>query len=89
MTITFSNDSWQKFSTTINEINYDFTASYNSTYGFWTLNVETDDFIVNGINLVCGIDIFRAFPELPFSGICNNPEDPNRDNINLYELEIL
>ena len=89
MIITFENNVNQKFSTTIKEIDYSFEVSYNSLYEFWSLNIITDGFSVSGITLVSGINIFRAFPELPFSGICNNIDDPTRDNLNLYRLEVL
>ena len=61
-----------------------------NTLGFWTLdfNDEDGDPIVEGIKLVTGLDLVKAYPELPFTLRINPVVEPTRDNITKLILEI-
>lgn len=89
MIITFENLPKQKFSTVIKDIDYDFEVNYNALYGFWTMDIKSNDFTLLGIKLVAGIDLMAQYVQVPFSMIALNTEDPTRDNLNLFKLEVL
>jgi len=89
MRIPFTNVASQKFSISINEIDYSFEVNYNTMYEFWTIDISSNNFKVIGIKLVAGIDILRAFPDAPFQLISNNISDPLRFDLEFFELEVI
>lgn len=89
MIITFENLPKQRFSTVINEIDYTIEVNYNALYEFWVMDIEGNDFTILGIKLVAGIDLVEQYIQVPFSMQSINSEDPTRDNLDLFKLEVL
>lgn len=89
MTITFEDLPSQKFTTVINDIDYTIEVNYNALYDFWSMDLSSNDFTILGIKLVSGIDLVKQHVQVPFGLICNNAEDPTRDTLTNYKLEVI
>lgn len=89
MIITFENLPKQRFSTVIDEIDYTIEVNYNALYEFWVMDIESNDFTILGIKLVAGIDLVGQYVQVPFSMKSINLDDPTRENLNLFKLEVL
>lgn len=85
--ITFTNDSSQKFSTTIKGKLYFFEVSYNTITNKWIMDINDNDVFINGITIVSGIDILKQF-DFGF-GLISMQEDPSRDTILNYTLKVI
>ena len=85
--ITFTNDSSQKFSTTINGKLYFFEVSYNTITDKWIMDINDNNIFIYGVVIVSGIDILKQFC-LGF-GLISMQEDPSRDSIINYTLKVI
>lgn len=90
MILPLSNNPSETFSFNINGSIYKFKQMWN-TQGFWTLNIADVNSIsfVNGVKLVTKTNILAMHPSLPFDLKSERDNDPTRDNLNEFELEIL
>ncbi len=85
--ITFTNDSSQKFSTTINGKLYFFEVSYNTLTDEWILDINDTNIFIYGIRIVGGIDILKQYG-LDF-GLFSTQNDPTRDTLINFTLEVI
>jgi len=85
--ITFTNDSSQKFSTTIYGKLYFFEVSYNTITDEWILDINDNNIFIYGIRIVSGIDILKQYG-LGF-GLLSTQEDPTRDTLINYTLQVI
>ena len=85
--ITFTNDSSQKFSTTINGKLYFFEVSYNTLTDEWILDINDTNIFIYGTRIVGGIDILKQY-SLGF-GLISTQNDPTRDTLVNFILEVI
>ncbi len=85
--ITFTNDSSQKFSTTINGKLYFFEVSYNTLTDEWVLDINDTNIFIYGVRIVGGIDILKQYG-LGF-GLISTQNDPTRDTLINFILEVI
>ncbi len=86
--IVLSTDGSQNFSTTLDDVVYDFKISYNTRVGIWTADIYQDNIaIVEGIALVGGVDIDKQFTfklkNLFTVNLSNSNNDAGPDDIGI------
>lgn len=90
MTLPLTNSPSESFNFNINGDIYKFKQKWN-TLGFWTLDI----FDINGVPFVYAIKLITrenllvAHPNIPFDLRSERSDDPQRNNLNEFELEVL
>lgn len=83
--IPLTNDASQKFTINLDDITYTMRVSYNSRWGVWGLDVESEDFTTYGVSLVGGVDLFKQHPgpleNVIVASITGVNIDPTRDGL--------
>jgi len=89
MYLPLTNNPEESFRVSINEIVYNFKQLWN-TIGFWTLDISDEDnnIIVSGVKLVTGEFLLRQYPQILFDLKSTSEEDPTRDNLDIFLLEV-
>lgn len=79
----------ETYNITILDVLYQVRQLWN-TIGFWTLSFRNEDglSLVLGVKIVSGIFISQQYPELPFDLKIDANEDPTRDNLNDFVIEV-
>jgi len=85
-----TNNPEEEFSSTINEILYNFRQLWNTEYEFWVLDILDADLneIVLGVKIVAKTYLLQQFPEIPFDLYSSREADPSRNNLNEFNLEV-
>jgi hypothetical protein len=85
-----TNNPEELFSVSILETVYNFRQLWNTNYEFWTLDIlEADDNpLVYGVKLVTGSYLLEQYPQIPFDLISEADDDPSRDNLDEFILEV-
>ena len=90
MILPLSNNPSETFSFNINDSVFKFRQMWN-TQGFWTLDIADINNVsfVNGVKIVTKENLLAMHPSVSFDLRSNRDNDPTRDNLNEFELEIL
>ena len=81
----------ETFSVSIFDIVYNFRQLWNVNYSFWTLDILNADGtpIVYGVKLITQEYLLMQYPQVPFDLKSEVDDDPTRDNLNEFFLEVL
>lgn len=75
----------QIFSVRLNGISYDLRIIYNLRGNLWTMSINSEELSLEGIALVSGVNLLKAFntqlPPMYLVNIDNPKSDPNNDNL--------
>lgn len=87
--INFSGNPADTFNMVVLDVIYTFKTQLN-TLGFWTVTVSDEDgvVIVAGVKILAVSYIFEPYPSLPFDFYVAGLEDPARDNLNTFVIEV-
>lgn len=90
MILSLTNNPSESFNFNIEGEIYKFKQKWN-TLGFWTLDILNIDGIpfVYGVKIVTKENILAAYPDIPFDLRSERLNDPTRNNLNEFELEII
>lgn len=78
--IPLSNAPSQKLSISIDDVPYELEVMLNSRTNIWSMNViENGIKLVDGVSLVCGIDVFKQFNFKIKNAYVVNLEDSSQD----------
>lgn len=90
MILPLTNNPSESFSFSINGTIYKFRQIWN-TQGFWTLDILdiNDNAFIFGVKLVTKTNLLFMHPSIPFDLRSGRDNDPLRDTLNQFELEIL
>jgi len=90
MILPLTNNPSESFNFKINEIIYKFKQKWN-TQGFWTVDILDIDGVpfIYAVKIVTKENLLKAFPNIPFDLRSKKEDDPTRDNLDEFELEIL
>lgn len=90
MILPLTNSPSESFSFNIEGVIYKFKQKWN-TLGFWTLDILDIDGVpyVYGVKIVTRENILDAFPAIPFDLRSEKVNDPIRNNLNQFELQII
>jgi len=90
MYLPLTNNPEESFSISINEVLYNFRQLWN-TYGFWTLDISDADgnVLVYGVKIITKEFILRQYPQIRFDLRSLNDNDPDRDNLSEFKLEVI
>ena len=84
--IPLSNSPSRKFSIVINKVSYVIEVMLSSRTGIWSMNVSQNGTkLVDGISLVCGVDLFKqynfAIKNAYVVNLENSSSDPSKTNL--------
>jgi hypothetical protein len=85
-----TNNPSESFNFNVNGVIYKFKQKWN-TLGFWTLDIldiEGNPFVY-GIKIVTKENLLIMHPSIPFELRSEKEDDPTRNNLSEFELEIL
>lgn len=90
MILPLTNNPSETFSFIINGEVYKFKQMWN-TLGFWTLSISdiNDNKIIDNVVLVTKTNLLSMHPGIVFDLRSERNNDPTRNNLNEFELEIL
>ena len=90
MYLPLTNNPEEKFSVSINDTLYNFRQLW-SEYGFWALDISLADgtILISGVKLVVQEDILGQYPNIPFGLLSSDDTDPERDNLEEFEFEVI
>jgi len=80
----------ESFNYNVNGEVYKFKQKW-STLGFWTLDIVniTGTPYIYGVKLLAKTNLLEMHPDIPFDLRSERLNDPSRNNLNEFELEIL
>ena len=80
----------ESFQFNINGEIYKFKQKWN-TRGFWTLDIVniTGTPFIYGVKLLTRENLLAAHPDIPFDLRSERLNDPSRNNLNEFELEVI
>jgi len=80
----------ESFNYNVNGEVYKFKQKWN-TLGFWTLDIVniTGSPFIYGVKLLTKTNLLEMHPAIPFDLRSERLNDPERNNLNEFELEIL
>jgi hypothetical protein len=80
----------ENFSVSIFDLLYNFRQLWN-TKGFWTLDIKDADgnILVLGVKLVTQLNLLNLYPQVPFDLYSSNDNDPTRNDLNSFLLQII
>jgi len=90
MILPLTNNPSETFSFNIDGIIYKFKQMWN-TQGFWTLDILdiNDNAFIHGVKIVTKENLLFMHPGIPFDLRSERTNDPLRDTLNQFELEVL
>jgi len=90
MILPLTNNPSESFNFNINDVVYKFKQKWN-TLGFWTLDIlDTDgNPLVYAVKIVTRENLLNMYPNIPFDLRSKRDNDPTRDNLAEFELQIL
>lgn len=90
MILPLTNNPSESFNFNINDVIYKFKQKWN-TLGFWTLDVfDTDgNPLIYAVKIVAQENLLNMHPNIPFDLKSEKENDPTRDNLAEFELQIL
>ena len=90
MIIPLTNNPEESFNISIFDIVYRFRQLWNE-YGFWTLDINDNDgnVLIYGVKIIAGNKLLNQYPHIPFDLINNSEDDPTRNNLNEFQLEVV
>lgn len=90
MLLPLTNNPEESFSVSIDEVIYNFKQLWNE-FGFWTLDILDADgvVLVYGVKLITKENLLRQYPQISFDLLSNNENDPTRNNLDAFELEVI
>ena len=79
----------ESFNVAIDEITYGFKQLWNDNE-FWTLDIFDPDgvVLVYGVKIVTQEALLQQYPQIPFDLTGLNNADPDRNNLNEFQLEV-
>jgi len=89
MILPLTNNPEESFSVPINDIIYNFKQLWNE-FGFWTLDILDADgnVLIYGVKLITKENLLKQYPQIPFDLISDNDEDPTRNNLESFALDV-
>jgi len=90
MILPLSNSASESYTIVILNVTYQVIQRWN-TLGFWTLDF-LDEFglpLIYGVRIVTQTNLLEQYPQMPFDLFSSRAEDPTRDNLINFELEII
>ena len=90
MILPLTNNPEETFNISIFDIIYNFRQLWNE-YSFWTLDLKDADgnILVYGVKIVAGEFLLQQYPDIPFDLKNDTAIDPNRNNLDEFQLEII
>jgi len=89
MYLPLTNNSEENFNISIFDIIYIFRQLWNEI-GFWTLDIKDADgnILVYGVKIITQEFLLQQYPQIPFDLKSKNENDPGRQDLELFLLEV-
>jgi len=85
-----TNNPEETFSASIFGTLYNFRQLWN-TLGFWTIDIldENNNPLIYGVKILAKTSLLSQHTHIPFDLISNDEEDPERDTLDAFTLEVV
>jgi hypothetical protein len=90
MKLSLTNSHEESFSSSIDDILYNFNQRWNTKGQFWVLDISDSDgnSLAFGVKIVAQLDLLALYPHIPFELRSENEFDPGRNDLLEFVLEV-
>jgi len=90
MYLPLTNNTEEKFKIVIFNVVYEIKQLWNIN-GFWTLDIKdvNGEILIAGIKIVTKLLLLQQYPYIPFDLKSEKDDDPNRNNLSEFQLQII